>query len=1128
MPIKEFRKDLEDAAAPDRYPHLGRIRAGDSDGSISFIFTHPASDERIQLEAIVSDGHDYPKSHTFFIFSASDEVSTEVIEALERAQSRFEGMTIHKLLTTVDRVVSDALYVSSPQCAGTNDPDSESSSDGQMFDEEDDSDLELDRDRFFPISGSPNLRKKIRRDLRAVKAAGFKVGYLGATTGMIIISVACRIARLGLSDEAMQAWGVRPADYLVLLIRHRSAYQGLQEVLALGDAAPELMQLCVGLCDSYKPSLDAAVYAFQGASPPNKDTRGPRDGAFQNSMREFFIGEPLNKLLKERFLGIVNLRLLNHFSWTGAEYCFHDAQGKITGGREAASSQYKMGDSWRTPATPLLVPDHLVDANFTVSEISLPLLAMQFTLRHFVKCTEFCLVCHCKTTDDFEALKPYVCSNGLCLYQYITLRMGPSLEYEIRSQPYVVDMLICLAYIRAQSRALNDFPTGLGLRVPDISSVQQDNLANLLKDQPASKSSKGVLSINERDSCLLLYPNGNRLMVGDWIVIMEADLANAKGRGQQWHCRVEKLSETSGHATISLPVRGPYQLSPTEVFGGFSYPKEVRYLVYDNNFDEIDIPRKLDAMIALLDILPSVAEMIKYLGHHSSGRLLSSWRDRMSPAALDLLRWIVSSNRSCILQDNNNQEHLVTGMDAYIQFRLVQGAPDKEQRFVQAVKAHAEREKSSYPTIFAWHGSGLQNWHSILREGLHYDQIVHGRSYGDGVYLSNHFNVSAGYVGTNIPMKGRKNWPQSKLNMLSMVSLNEVVNCTSQFHRIQPHYVMTQLDWIQARYLFVGTSDASLLKKPNSTVYYQQDPNHLAFGPDGQAIKIPLSAISSSRRREIALSLSGNKSSQIADADELEGFHDLASVSTEVEDLNILLSDSDSEEDSADFSTSKRRCTERAHGRNTEHEVPPTDFTPGTLKRESLPLLAQPVYATNAATKLLQRHLQSTLKVQDKEKLHELGWYIDPNLIENMYQWIVELHSFDPALPLAKDLKSANMHSVILEIRFPSQFPMDPPFVRVIRPRFLGFMNGGGGHVTAGGAMCMELLTNSGWSAVASIESVLLQVRMAITSTDPRPARLAIGGQSRDYAVGEAIQAYKRACMQHDWKVPKEMDAMFW
>jgi ubiquitin-conjugating enzyme E2 Q len=76
-----------------------------------------------------------------------------------------------------------------------------------------------------------------------------------------------------------------------------------------------------------------------------------------------------------------------------------------------------------------------------------------------------------------------------------------------------------------------------------------------------------------------------------------------------------------------------------------------------------------------------------------------------------------------------------------------------------------------------------------------------------------------------------------------------------------------------------------------------------------------------------------------------------------------------------------------------------------------------------------------------------------------MYQWIVELHSFDDGLPLAKDMKKAGIKSVVLEIRFGKDFPMSPPFVRVIRPRFLPFMSGGGGNVTAGGAMCMELLT---------------------------------------------------------------------
>lgn len=69
----------------------------------------------------------------------------------------------------------------------------------------------------------------------------------------------------------------------------------------------------------------------------------------------------------------------------------------------------------------------------------------------------------------------------------------------------------------------------------------------------------------------------------------------------------------------------------------------------------------------------------------------------------------------------------------------------------------------------------------------------------------------------------------------------------------------------------------------------------------------------------------------------------------------------------------------------------------------------------------------------------------------------------------------------------------------------------------------MELLTNNGWSSVSTMESVLLQVRMAISSLET-PARLESGGLGRgthDYGTAEAIDAYVRACRAHSWTVPK-------
>lgn len=185
-----------------------------------------------------------------------------------------------------------------------------------------------------------------------------------------------------------------------------------------------------------------------------------------------------------------------------------------------------------------------------------------------------------------------------------------------------------------------------------------------------------------------------------------------------------------------------------------------------------------------------------------------------------------------------------------------------------------------------------------------------------------------------------------------------------------------------------------------------------------------------------------------------------------------------------------------------------------------------PYYSTTTATRCLNGALLDLLNVQKNTPLHELGWFVDHDMIKNMYQWIVELHSFDSTLPLAQDMKKQGITSIVIEVRFGKDFPYSPPFVRVIRPRFLPFTQGGGGHVTAGGAMCMELLTNTGWSAVSSLEGVLLQVRLALMNLEPKPAKLLPAHSQSDYGVEEAMAAYRRACITHGWEVPPDFQEL--
>lgn len=71
-------------------------------------------------------------------------------------------------------------------------------------------------------------------------------------------------------------------------------------------------------------------------------------------------------------------------------------------------------------------------------------------------------------------------------------------------------------------------------------------------------------------------------------------------------------------------------------------------------------------------------------------------------------------------------------------------------------------------------------------------------------------------------------------------------------------------------------------------------------------------------------------------------------------------------------------------------------------------LMPPPMEATPSATMAVQRELKTMLKDQENAAtLKDLGWYMPPDLIgDNLFQWIVELHSFDEDLPIAKDLKS--------------------------------------------------------------------------------------------------------------------------
>lgn len=148
----------------------------------------------------------------------------------------------------------------------------------------------------------------------------------------------------------------------------------------------------------------------------------------------------------------------------------------------------------------------------------------------------------------------------------------------------------------------------------------------------------------------------------------------------------------------------------------------------------------------------------------------------------------------------------------------------------------------------------------------------------------------------------------------------------------------------------------------------------------------------------------------------------------------------------------------------------------------------------------------SELALIKKSNPEKSGFSVHPNR-KDVYVWEVRLFGFDG--DLANDMKKRKVDYITMEFKFPKAYPMSPPFCRILRPRFQ-FMTG---HVTIGGSICTELLTQSGWIPQTTVESIIVSIR---TNMLAGGARLDHAKKS-DYSEAEAKEAYERMKRKHNW-----------
>jgi len=94
---------------------------------------------------------------------------------------------------------------------------------------------------------------------------------------------------------------------------------------------------------------------------------------------------------------------------------------------------------------------------------------------------------------------------------------------------------------------------------------------------------------------------------------------------------------------------------------------------------------------------------------------------------------------------------------------------------------------------------------------------------------------------------------------------------------------------------------------------------------------------------------------------------------------------------------------------------------------------------------------------------------------EDLRAWSLHIlsHAVDETCSLGRELRAHGVEAVELEVWIPDAFPVEPPLLRVIRPRF----SQGSFFVHQHGALCLEILTRQGWTPAMSLPQLGVQVK---------------------------------------------------
>jgi len=208
-------------------------------------------------------------------------------------------------------------------------------------------------------------------------------------------------------------------------------------------------------------------------------------------------------------------------------------------------------------------------------------------------------------------------------------------------------------------------------------------------------------------------------------------------------------------------------------------------------------------------------------------------------------------------------------------------------------------------------------------------------------------------------------------------------------------------------------------------------------------------------------------------------------------------------------------CDVDRFGSNTIPRSPSMDMIGGQAGAQSSSLSEREVQDAlpPKCLKRLTRELRSLEeKREEYSQLHAVELQLRDVEGGNLREWLLSIYTagIDAECALGTQLRAWKVHSIEFEIWIPDSYPITPPQVRVLKPQLSS-----GFYVHEQGALCLEILSEGGWTPAMSLMQLGVQMKAMMSQGQGTLSGTGLIGGTREGAARVSQSIFN---IHQDWK----------